>query len=186
MTRLISFKQFITESSWDKLLYHATYRDDIDPKNPPEGIHVGTLHAAMARAHQTHSPDHKGANLKVYAFKYKPAGKSIRVKDEGSEGRTWHMDVQHQLHKKGLMGDMTPKMYDTLRSNTGRALKKHNIGTLSYRNNTEDPGSTSRVIYDTKSLKHVHTFAKPKFIKRNYGGASTPYFSKSKAQRKVK
>jgi hypothetical protein len=67
---------------------------------------------------------------------------------------------------------------------------------LTYKNEIEDPGSKSHVVFDTDELKHVKSFESPKFMKRKYtrkeyepkpGGArmTLPYFSRSRGQRKA-
>jgi hypothetical protein len=150
---MLTFKQFIRESSWDKLVYHATYNPDFDPKKPPVGTHFGTLHAAMARARSSiydasygsdhriimHSPE----KLKVHAFKFNSkGGKEIRTKDDGryDPGSWW--------------GRPPPIPHGTT----------HEI----YKNKIEDPGHDSIVVHDTKRLQYIHSFDKPKFVKRDY------------------
>jgi len=195
-----SFKQFIRESSWDKLVYHATYNPDFDPKKPPAGTHFGTLHAAMARGYATRSspPNSKRRQLKVHAFKFTPSGKNASVPDltPGDAKQVWDHLVKKKVVDryspsdiKGLLrgGEKTPSY----------KLKRNKISHVSYKNKVEDPGSTSHIVYDTKSLKHVHTFEHPAFVNRNFSKPIKdpmakdwrnlyPYFSKSKAQRKVK
>jgi hypothetical protein len=126
------------ESSWDQMVYHATYNKKFDPKNPPAGTHFGTLHAAMERAKNLDAEDNgepkSEGGLQVHAFKYKPTGKSMEIKDNDQE----------------LLPKRPPK----------------GVTHITYKNDVEDPGSKSHIVYEPKDLQHIHSFKSPKFINR--------------------
>ncbi len=170
-----TFKEFLIESSWSKLVYHATYNPQFDPKNPPVGTHVGTLHAAMTRAHRINDDNarwHKESPLHVHAFKLEK-GNSVNVRD--NKGDAFETGAHDTLAKKGIINPLPEKKRGLMGGvfldrdvvpHLQSELAKKGITHLSYKNKVEDPGSTSHVVYDTSKLQHVHTFNAPKFVQR--------------------
>ncbi len=139
---MFRFRDFINESKWNKLLYHAT-RNDYDPKDIESGSHFGTLHAAMARAHDTSSPPHK--NLKIHAYKYETPGKGLHTDSDLNANRFAHDKNKRKVREYA---------------------KNRGITHITYKNAEESPGSTSTIVYDPENLQHVKTFNAPDFIRR--------------------
>lgn len=197
--KLLTFREFLTETKWGGYVYHATY-NDFDPKNIKPGSHFGTLHAAMARAYSQKEFDADPKKLKVHAFKYNPkkGSKNYKIEDSGLGHSSTY--ILNGLARKKIIDsshhDMNRKDHKTHLNNI---LKQKNITHLTYNNKTEDPKSKSHIIYDPENLEHIHSFNAPKFIKRKLGNLdnnndfksakkslSKPFFSKSKMQRKIK
>jgi hypothetical protein len=112
--------------------------DDFDPKDIKPGSHFGTLHAAIARGRQT-------------------------LKDPDSNRQKEKLKIHvYSYERKGK----TRGTYDTW--NEKKVKKKRGVDELVYRNRYEDPGSRSSIIWDTKQLKHVHTFKEPKMVDRDH------------------
>ena len=164
-----TFKQFC-ESSWDKYVYHATYDKDVKFK-AGHPTFVGSLHAAMARAYASKGK-RSSKDLTIHAFKHEPTNKATKIK-----------------HPSMNRGESNPKRL--------QGQLKKGSSHLSYRNEVEDPGSESRIVFNPKELKHVKSFKAPKFADRKYkskdyeprpGGArmTMPYFFRTKGERKAK
>lgn len=160
----------LRESKWSKYVYHATYDKNVKFKKDHPTF-VGSLHAAMARAHASKG-NKSSKDLTIHAFKHEPTGKASKIK-----------------HPSMNRGESNPKRL--------RGLMKKGSSHLSYKNEVEDPGSESRVVFNPKELKHVKSFKSPKFVDRKYkskdyeprpGGArmTMPYFFRTKGERKAK
>ncbi len=155
-----TFQQlFVLASSANKLLYHATYHPNFDPKNVLPGTHFGTLFAAMSRARNQKRHDNLG-KLKVHAFRYNTKGKSADISDTGANTSR---DITDELYKAGkitknldppsstriLKGKEEQDAYRKgIDNHLHNELKKSGITHLTYKNRYEDPESTSQIIYD--------------------------------------
>lgn len=179
---MLTFKQYINEAFWNKLIYHASY-DKFDPKKVKPGSHFGSLRAAMGRATSTKGETHhkpgtwsknkKGQDeyksnpprknnrrtLKVHAYAYRPTGKSLRVRDTPPNKGDWWNSNSVGTQKRGKQDIDEPYT---------KKLNARGITHLKYKNRWEDPGSEGHQIWDTQNLRHIKTFKSPKFINREY------------------
>ena len=160
---MLTFLEFLAESSWKRALYHGT-QQEFDPTKIRPGTHFGDLGTAIQRARD------RSYNLrsnKVMAYDFKPSGKSVEVKDDWYENQP-EPSIAKQLQKKGVLH---PKVANFIAQRTkypqkamGRFLKQKGISHVTYKNDIEGGGSPSTIVYDTKSLSHKKTFNKPNIL----------------------
>jgi hypothetical protein len=168
----------LAESSWDTLLYHGTYKKFGAP-NP--GSHFGSIDAAKNIIQGVGSRH----DTEIRAYKYKPSGKSIDVED------TWgdESPAPHIVKKLHSMGTITKNEHENLQASlknhphdhdsiVGRLLKNKGISSVRYKNQEEDVGSFSHIIYDPENLHRVHTFENPNAITHYQARLKQPEFKK--------
>lgn len=162
---MLTFLEFLAESSWKRALYHGT-QQEFDPTKIRPGTHFGDLGTAVERARDT-SYGQKNNNNKIMAYDYKPTGKSIEVKDNWKENQP-ERSIAKQLQRKGVL---RPKIANFIAQRTKypqkameRFLKQKGISHVTYKNHIEGDGSASTIVYDTKSLSHKKTFDKPNIL----------------------
>lgn len=152
---MLTFKQYIAEHSLTKnnIVWHATNitnNGNFDPRELRPGSHVGSLKAALARA------------------------RSDSYRDD-NENTSRHDYVVHAYRLK------SGKTNTTKDDGSEREMNRTgNEDITSYRNEVEDPGSTSHVIHNPDVLEYVRTFKAPKAMNR----ARSAPLGKPKAQKK--
>jgi hypothetical protein len=162
---MLSFLEFLEESSWSKALWHSG-RGDFDPAKIKPGSHFGNLGAAVDRGvNKPYDSDENSRN--VIAYNYKPTGKSVRVKDDWDSDTPEH-SIAGQLHKKRIL---KKKEADWIQNRTnypqkamGRLLRSRGVSDVVYKNAKEGDKSDSRIVYDTKGLSVKHNFKSPNVI----------------------
>lgn len=151
---MITFLQFITENEKSITLYHATTNKHFDPKNVPPGLHFGTKKAAQDRAKDDDVK--KYGKPKIHKFQYHPQNKGHEIPDFENNVS---FKIHEHLHKKGLLSK--PSWEKANKVGHDKYLKdelaKKNIHHLSYKNEHEDAGSTSHIVFDSHNLKHLDT-----------------------------